>query len=190
MESLRKSTAILFSVMLIGITACGAGCGSRAVSQEPDDVNETIDKAVAMGADIPPAKRGLVRRMLRLNEKDLLLGLRAYADLSGGRYPTSLDTRTTLKEVEANELGANLTHTAKSQKDQMLQDIFFATVFYDKLNREDRGAQYHGDTVARQDASKVLVSWTKSKEQYRVVFGDLTARTLSAAQFTQLAQSP
>jgi hypothetical protein len=167
-----------------------AGCRSQATSKEPDDANEAIDKAVAMGADIPPAKRGIIGRMLRLNENDLLLGLRTYADLSGGRYPTSLDTKSTLKEVETNKLGANLTNTPKSQKDQMLLDIFFATVFYDKLNRENRGAQYHGDAVRRQDAGKVLVCWTESEDRYRVVFGDLTAETLSAAQFSQLAQSP
>ena len=143
-----------------------------------------------MGADIPPAKRGVIGRMLRLNEKDLLLGLRTYADLSGGRYPTSLETKSTLKEIETNRLGANLTDVPKSQKDQMLLDIFFATVFYDKLIREKRGAEYHGDTVNRQDAGKVLVSWTEPKQRYRVVFGDLTAKTLSAKQFAQLAQSP
>jgi len=92
-----------------------------------------------------------------------------------------------LKEIEANRLGSNLTDTPKSQKDQMVLDIWFATAFYDKLNREKRGAQYHGATVSRQDAGKVLISWTESQERYRVVFGDLTAKTLSAEQFTKLA---
>jgi len=183
-----KSTSVLFAVVLVGVAGLGIGCRSQTVSREPDDVNEAIDKAVAMGADIPPAKRGIVGRMLRINEKDLLLGLRTYADLSGGRYPTSLETKNTLKEIETNRLGSNLTDTPKSQKDQMLMDIFFATVFYDKLIREKRSAQYHGDTVSRQDAGKVLISWTESKERYRVVFGDLTAKTLSAEQFTKLAQ--
>jgi len=176
--------------MLGGVAAFGIGCRSQAVSKEPDDANEAIDKAVAMGADIPPAKRGTISRMLRLNENDLLLGLRTYADLSGGRYPGCLDTKSTLKEIETNRLGSNLTDATKSQKDQMLMDIFFATAFYDKLNRENRGAQYHGDAVARQDAGKVLISWTDSKERYRVVFGNLTTKTVSAAQFAQLAQSP
>lgn len=143
-----------------------------------------------MGADIPPAKRGVVIRMLRINEKDLLLGLRTYADLSGGRYPTSLETKSTLKEIETSRLGSNLTDTPKSRKDQMVLDIFFATAFYDKLNRDKCSPRYHGDTAGRPDADKVLISWTEPKQRYRVVFGDLTAKTLSAAQFTQVAQSP
>ena len=178
------------TIMIVCVTLLiGAGCRSQASSKEPDDINEAVDKAVVMGADIPPAKRGLIVRMLRINEKDLLLGLRTYADLSGGRYPASLDTKSTLKEIEANKLGSNLKDTPKSQKDQMLTDIFFATVFYDKLNREKRGAQYHGDAVTRGYAGKVLVSWSESQGRYRVVFGDLVAKTLSAEQFTQFAPS-
>jgi len=182
-----KTIMIAFA-MFAGVTAFVIGCRSHTASNQPDEVDQAIDQAVVMGADIPPAKRGIVGRMLRLNEKDLLLGLRTYADLSGGRYPTSLETEITLKEIEANRLGSNLTDTPKSQKDQMVLDIFFATAFYDKLNRDKCGAQYHGDTVSRQDAGKMLISWTESKERYRVVFGDLTAKTLSAEQFTKLAQ--
>jgi hypothetical protein len=189
-ESFMKSTIVLFSAMLVGVAALGTGCRSQAVSKEPDDVNEAIDKAVAMGADIPPAKKGIVGRMLRINEKDLILGLRTYADLSGGRYPTSLDTKSTLKEIETNRLGSNLKDIPKSGKDQMLMDIFFATVFYDKLNRDKCGPQYPGDAVSRQDTGKVLVSWTESKERYRVVFGDLSVKTLSTEQFAQLPPTP
>jgi hypothetical protein len=180
----------MFAAVLAGIIAMGIGCRSHVASKEPDEVDQAIDEAIVRGADIPPAKRGVIGRMLRINENDLLLGLRTYADLSGGRYPTSLDTKNTLKEIETNQLGSNLTDTPKSQKDQMVMDIFFATVFYDKLNREKRSAQYHGDSVGRQDAGKVLVSWTESKERYRVVFGDLRAETLSDRQFAQLMQSP
>jgi hypothetical protein len=164
-----KSTMIIVVAVLVEAAGLGIGCRSQAASREPDDVNETIDKAVAMGADIPPARRGLVGRMLRLNEKDLLLGLRTYADLSGGRYPTRLDTESTLKEIEANRLGADLTDVPKDQKDRMLKDIFFATAFYDKLVREKRGAQYHGDSVTGHDGDKVLISWMEPKQQYRVV---------------------
>jgi hypothetical protein len=185
-----KTAMILFAVTVLGVAASGCGCRSQAVSKEPNEIDQVIDEAIVRGADIPPAKRGLIVRMLRLNEKDLLLGLRTYADLSGGRYPASLETETTLKEIETNRLGSNLTDTPTSKKDQMLLDIWFATAFYDKLRREKRAEQYHGDTVSWQDASRVLMSWTESKERYRVVFGDLTAKTLSAEQFTKLAQSP
>lgn len=136
-----KTLTIIFIPVLVGAAGLGMGCRSQAVSKEPDEVDQAIDQAVVKGADIPPAKRGIIGRMLRINEKDLLLGLRTYADLSGGRYPTSLETKSTLKEIETNQLGSNLTDTPKSQKDQMVMDIFFATVFYDKLTREKRDAQ-------------------------------------------------
>jgi hypothetical protein len=176
--------------MLVGVAGFVIGCRSRTASNQPDEVDQAIDQAIVMGGDIPPEKRGVVGRMLRLNEKDLLLGLRTYADLSGGRYPTSLETRSTLKQVETDRLGSSMPELSKSRKEQMLRDIFFATAFYEKLQRENRDVQYHGDTVSRQDAGKVLISWTEPKQRRRVVFGDLTAKTLSVKQFAQLPQSP
>jgi hypothetical protein len=183
-----KTTMVVFVAMLAAVA--GIGCRCHGASKERDEVDHAIDEAIVRGADIPPAKRGIIGRMLRLNEKDLLLGLRTYAELSGGRYPISLETEITLKEIETNRLGSNLTDTPKSQKDQMVLDIFVATAFYDKLKREKRAAQYHGDTVNRQDAGRVLLSWNESKDRYRVVFGDLTAKTLSPEQLARLPQSP
>jgi len=82
-----KTIMILFTAVALTVAALACACRSQAVSKEPNEIDQVIDEAIVRGADIPPAKRGLIIRMLRLNEKDLLLGLRAYADLSGGRYP-------------------------------------------------------------------------------------------------------
>ena len=146
------------------------------------------EAVAARGADIPPAKRNLVLRVLRLSEKDLVLGLRTFADLSGGHYPTSLDTKSTFKQVETDRLGSSMPELSESKKEQMLQDIFFASAFYEKLQRENRSVQYHGDTVGRQDAGKVLVCWTESKGRHRVVLGDLSIRTVSSQQLAELEQ--
>ncbi len=182
-----RIAAVMFAAAMAGWMV---GCQSNTVSPKPDDVNDTIDHAVAMGADIPPDKRPLVVRMLQLDEKDLVLGLRTYAELSGGHYPTKLDAKSTLKQVETDRLGASRSDLSESRKKEMLQDIFFASTFYDKLVREGHSVQYHGDTVSRQDAGKILVAWNSSKQQFRVILGDLSARTLSTQQFSELARSP
>jgi hypothetical protein len=180
-----KSAIILCTAASLGVLVA-AGCRSRAVPEQPDDVNEVIDKAIEAGADIPPSKRNMVVRMLRLSEKDLILGLRTFAELSGGHYPACLETQSVLKQVEADRLGSSTPNLSKSSKEQMLLDIFFATVFYDKLKREKRDVQYHGDTVGWQDAGKMLLCWTESKGRHKVVFGNLTIRTLSSQQLAKL----
>ncbi len=183
-----KPSRIMLICAWVGFTAVAVGCRSRAVPEEPNDANAAIDQAVAAGADIPPAKRNIVLRMLRLSEKDLILGLRTFADLSGGRYPTTLDTKSTLKQVETDRLGSSMPELSKSRKEQMLQDIFFASAFYEKLQRENRGVQYHGDTVRREDVGKVLMRWAESKGRHRVVLGDLSVRTLSSQQLAEFEQ--
>jgi hypothetical protein len=179
---------ILLAAGVVGIVTVTSGCHSQAASDEPNDVNAALDKAVAAGADIRPTERPLVVRMLNLSEKDLITGLRTFAELSGGHYPTSLDTRSTLKQVEADRLRSSMPELSESRKKQMLQDIFFASAFYEKLRRENRKVQYHGDTVNKDDAEKVLISWSESKDRYKVVLGNLSMTTLSREQLTKLAQ--
>lgn len=181
-----KTAIIIGVVASLGVLATTVGCRSKAVSQEPDEVNAVIDKAVEAGAEIPPSQRNLVIRMLRLSEKDLILGLRTFVELSGGRYPADLETKSTLRQVDAERLGSSMPGLSESRKKQMLMDIFFASVFYDRLKRDKRDVQYYGGTVGRQDAAKVLLCWTESKDRYRVVLGDLTIRNLSSQQLAEI----
>jgi hypothetical protein len=185
-----RNLLVMSAAGAVGIIAMTSGCHSQAVSEEPNDVNAVMDKAVAAGADIRPKERPLIARMLSLSEKDLITGLRTFAELSGGHYPARLDTRSTLKQVETDRLGSSTPELSESRKEQMLQDIFFASAFYEKLQRENRNVQYHGDTVNRDDAEKVLLCWSQAQDRYRVVLGDLRARTLSAEQLTRFAPAP
>lgn len=181
-----KSAIGLCVVVLPVVLTMATGCQSRVASDEPDDANTVVDQAVARGADIPPDKRSIVLRVLRLNEKDLIQGLHTFAELSGGHYPIHLDTKSTLKQVETDRLGSSMPELSESSRERMLQDIFFASAFYEKLQREGRDVQYHGDAVSRQDAGKVLLCWSQSKGRHRVVFGDLSIQTLTTAQLAQL----
>jgi hypothetical protein len=154
-------------------------------ADEPSAGQALVDEAVAMGADIPPEKRNLVARMLNLSEEDLIAGLRAFSELSGGRYPRELDAKSTLKEVDG--LGADaLRDVPEETKKARLQDIFFATAFHDKLVRERKDVAYYGDTVSAQDSDKVLMRWKIGSDKFRVLFGDLTARDVTAEQLEGL----
>ena len=177
--------------LLVGVVTFAVvvtGCQSPAGPKDADHVDTVIDKAVAAGADIPPDKRGLVARMLNLSEKDLVTGLRTFAELSGGRYPTRLDTKTTVKEADG--LGSSLPEMSESEKKQKIQDIFFASAFHEKLVRENREVAYHGDVVGADDGEKVLLRWRIVGDDYRVVRADLRCETVTRVQLTALETSP
>ena len=175
-------------VGVVGFAFVVTGCRSPAGPKDPDHADEVIDKAVAAGADIPPDKRGLVVRMLSLSEKDLITGLRTFAELSGGRYPTRLDTKTTVKEADG--LGSSLPEMSESEKKRKIQDIFFASAFYEKLGRENRDVAYHGDVVGAEDTERVLLRWRITGESYRVVRADLRCETVTLVQLAGLEAGP
>ena len=183
-----NGSTVRLLVGVVGFAAVVTGCQSHAVPKETDHGYEVIDKAVAAGADIPPDKRSLVARMLSLSEKDLVTGLRTFAELSGGRYPTRLDTRTTVKEADG--LGSPPTEMSESEKKQKIQDIFFASAFYEKLGREKRDVAYHGDVVGADDAERVLLRWKVTNDSYRVVRADLRCETVTRVQLAALETSP
>jgi hypothetical protein len=175
-------------VGVVGFAVVVTGCQSPAGPKDLDQGDEAIDKAVAVGADIPPDKRSLVARILSLSEKDLITGLRTFAELSGGRYPTRLDTKTTVKEADG--LGSSLTEMSEGEKKQKIQDIFFASALYEKLGRENRDVVYHGDVVGADDTERILIRWKIANDSYRVVRADLRCETVTRVQLAALETSP
>jgi len=157
---------------------------AEPITKDTSEVQATIDKANATGANIPAEKRNVVARMLSLSEEDLITGLGAFSELTGGRYPSKLDAKATVKETDG--LGANvLGDVPKDVKKQKVQDIFFAAAYHDKLVREKKDVAYYGDKVTAKDSDKLLVHWKIGKDKYRVVFGDLTFKTLSADKLAE-----
>ena len=45
---------------------------------------------------------------------------------------------------------------------------------------------YYGMTVIPKDADKVLLRWKVSDNEYRVIFGDLRAKTVTAEALAEL----
>jgi outer membrane lipoprotein-sorting protein len=158
---------------------------TEPVSEDVSDKEALVDTAMALGGDIPPENRSLVARMLSLSEKDLVAGLKTFAELTGGRYPASLEAKSTIKEVDALKTEA-LANVPEETKKQKIYNIFFATAYHDKLVREKKDVAYHGDIVRAADVDKVLVRWKTTGGKYRVIFGDLTARDVTADELKGL----
>ena len=61
-----------------------------------------------------------------------------------------------------------------------------ACMFYGKLVKENKDVAYYGDKVTAQDVDKVLMRWKTSDNEYRVIFGDLSALDVTAEELAEL----
>jgi hypothetical protein len=58
--------------------------------------------------------------------------------------------------------------------------------FYRWLQFDKKDPAYYGKTVTPKDADKVLMRWKVSDNEYRIIFGDLHAETVTADALAEL----
>ena len=156
------------------------------------DKNKLLDLALRIsGEKLPLHKRSKVLRILSLNEKDVIRGLGVWLELLDGRYPDSLDPEITIKQADsllAAKYGIRNRTDKKKIKEAEAEssDLFYASVFYNKLIREKKDVAYYGDKITIEDSGKVLMRWKLSKDKYRVVFGNLTRKSVTAEELAEL----
>jgi hypothetical protein len=156
------------------------------------DKNKLLDLALKIsGEKLPIHKRSKVLRILSLNEKDVIRGLGVWLELLDGRYPSSLEAKKTIPETGvllAAKYGIRDKNDKKKIKEAEAEsyDLFFASAFYDKLIRENKDVAYYGDKITVEDSGKVLMRWKISGGRYRVVFGNLTRKSVTAEELAQL----
>jgi len=61
--------------------------------------------------------------------------------------------------------------------------------FYRWLQFDKKDPAYYGKTVTPKDADKVLMRWKVSDKEYRVIFGDLHAQTVTAEKLAELEKA-
>ena len=120
-------------------------------------------------------------RFTRPTEEALLHALETVRDLTGGRYPSTLQPVALIGELHTilrQEAIDKLRDMDTQQVTQLGIEIVAGGQFFQKLVREGRDPEYFGDTVTAADADQVLVRWTLPDGQTRVIYGDLHAETL------------
>lgn len=122
----------------------------------------------------------------------VIKGLRGFAEITQGKYPTNLDLMTTGKEIgEAfialrQKQGKSPEEKPTQEEMENILTIQGACLFYGKLVKENKDAAYYGDTVTAQDVEKVLMRWKISDQKYRVIFGDLSTLDVSYEELVEL----
>jgi hypothetical protein len=205
----------LFVLTIITFTFCGCKSNTTQVTTLPpadnvdsntlpnkptnNDKQKLLDKALEIsGKKLSAEEQNVVMRMLNLNEKDVIRGLGVWLELLDGEYPNSLNPKVALKQAEAlwraKHGGVSPEKTKDKEKkkeaEETIYDIFFASAFYDKLIREKKDVAYYGDKISVEDSDKVLMRWKISSGRYRVVFGNLTRKSVTAEELTELEKPP
>jgi len=65
-------------------------------------------------------------------------------------------------------------------------NVLIAKSRYEYLAQRVKDVVYYGDSVDPQDSNVVLIQWKLSDGEYRVVFGDLREKTVSAEELIRL----
>ena len=61
--------------------------------------------------------------------------------------------------------------------------------FYGLLQSDKKDPAYYGKTVTPKDVDKVLMRWKVSDNEYRVIFGDLHAETVTPEKLAELEKA-
>ena len=122
----------------------------------------------------------------------VIKGLRRFAEITEGKFPTNLDIMTTAKEIKEalivlrQKQGKSIKEKPTQEEMENLLSIQGTCLFYHKLVKENKEAAYYGSTVTTQDIEKVLLRWKISDQKYRVIFGDLSTLDVSYEELTEL----
>jgi hypothetical protein len=57
------------------------------------------------------------------------------------------------------------------------------------LVNENKEPAYYGEMVKPGDSSKVLLRWKLDDDQYRIIFGDLSTKNVTAEELAELENS-
>jgi hypothetical protein len=125
------------------------------------------------------------------SEENTTKALRLFAD-AVGYYPASLEREPFMAELKsritldpnAYDENSGQDKTRKSLNEWLLMTN--PTLFYKPLVEDKKDPAYYGETVTPKDADKVLLRWKLSNNEYRVIFGDLHAETVTPEKLAEL----
>jgi outer membrane lipoprotein-sorting protein len=135
-------------------------------------------------------------KMPWLGEATAIDGLRAFAEVMDGKYPSDMDMNEMAQEaqealrqkmniapgVEPNSEEANQI----SQKMTSVQEI---SVFYDDLVQRGKDPIYYGKDVTANDANMILMRWKAIHGSF-TFFTDFTGSAQSADEFITFKETP
>ena len=148
--------------------------------------------------DIPAdyATMGEVK-MPAQDETGAIEGFKLFAELTDGKYPSQMDAVAAAKEAQQGLKKKVNIIPGTEPNDQLRQGLMNEAIklqgpffFYQKLTQEGKEPAYHGDKVTAEFGDSVLMRWKVADNQFRVIFGNLTVKTVSADELAALEAMP
>lgn len=140
-------------------------------------------------------------KMPAINEETAIQGLRLFAELSG-QYPEEINLMTLMSQMRefeksdipaAKQLQEETKELEGEEKSRKIMDTMMPILglgsFYISLVQDKKDPAYYGEFVTPEDADQVLMRWKVSDNEYRVVFGDLHAETVTAEVLAELEKT-
>ncbi len=158
----------------------------------------SVDAAEFEPPPVPEGYLVLENRPGQANEETAIEGLKKCAELLGC-YLKSItgvgiqDVPTLFEKSEtpaALRLKEEMKGLSKQEKNIRLMrtgtPVLSSYGFYNDLVQNKKDPAYYGNTVTPKDTDKVLLRWKLDDGQYRVIYGDLHAETVTPARLAEL----
>jgi outer membrane lipoprotein-sorting protein len=133
-------------------------------------------------------------KMPAQDEASAIEGLRLFAELADGRYPSQMNVMTLTKEsaeILGKKFGNKTAKPSDAQTQQMTAEMMklqAPVLFYAKLSMDGNNPAYYGKNVNTDDTDAVLMRWKISEGKYRVIYGDLIAEDVNAEELEEMEQ--
>jgi outer membrane lipoprotein-sorting protein len=168
-----------------------------AADEEAAKDREAEEKERAMRAQMA-SKMLVMSEKAVIDEQAALKGLKLFAKL-GSRYPETIDMPDLFGDLARlikgdgpstkvfRETIQNLTdEELMNYKLEVVMSVRGLGMFYQTLVRDNKEPAYYGQSVTPEDADQVLMRWKVSESQYRVIFSNLHAETVTADVLAEL----
>ncbi len=174
----------------------GSGARLMQMSMVMDGFEWDVELAPEIFEPNIPADYSLMAEVQMPDIKDegkVIQGLRSFTEITDGNYPSSMTMMAVIKAgSKAFSEGMKIDNNKEPSPEQIQQKVNMMMVlqtpymFYNQLVQDNKDPAYYGETVTADDANAVLMRWKVSDNEYRVIFGDLTAENVSADRLSEL----
>jgi hypothetical protein len=128
------------------------------------------------------------------SEETAIKALRLLVDFAG-KYPVNLSIESLKKDAKKLE-GYDTTSWKElpaNEKARKTNDVFMTILglhlFYETLLEDKKDPAYYGETARPDDNDKVLLRWKLGDGQYRIIYGDLHAETVTPEKLAELEKA-
>jgi hypothetical protein len=114
--------------------------------------------------------------------------LRLFVEYADGKYPASLKTVTVAQAIAPALKKKFPRGSAEPSKELVarLMKVDRVGMMYTTLEKEGKDPAYYGDKVSAAQPEALLFRWKTGDNAYRVVFGDLSTKDVTAAELAEL----